>query len=62
MNFGLVAIDLLDAIYREELATLGPDRASVSSPDQIPAAIIEHNLFGIDIDPVAARPGRTRSR
>ncbi len=53
MNFGLVAIEMLDAMYREELATLGPSCASVASEDQIPSAIVAHNLFGIDIDPAA---------
>ena len=53
MNFGLVAIEMLDAMYREELARLGPSCASVASEEQIPAAIVKHNLFGIDIDPTA---------
>ena len=53
MNFGLVAIEMLDAMYREELATLGSSCASVASEDQIPSAIVAHNLFGIDIDPAA---------
>ena len=53
MNFGLVTIEMLDAMYRRELQELGPASASVSSEDQIPQAIIKHNLFGIDIDPTA---------
>jgi N-6 DNA Methylase len=53
MNFGVVAVEMLDAMYREELSRLGPDRASVSSEREIPAAILKHNLFGIDIDPIA---------
>ena len=54
MHFGLVAFDLLAAMYQEELAQAGqpgwPDTPSVTDPGDIPAAIIEHNLFGIDID------------
>jgi len=43
MNFGLVAIDMLRDIYRDEAAqTSGID-----------ATILHENLFGIDIDPVA---------
>jgi hypothetical protein len=54
MHFGLVAFDLFAAMYQEELERVGepgwPDTPSVSAPDEIPAAIIRHNLFGIDID------------
>ncbi|MFZ5915468.1 MAG: Eco57I restriction-modification methylase domain-containing protein [Chloroflexota bacterium] len=54
MHFGLVAFDLLAAMYQEELDRAGepdwPQTPSVSDPAEIPAAIIEHNLFGIDID------------
>jgi hypothetical protein len=54
MHFGLVAFDLFAAMYREELDRAGetgwPKTPSVSDPAEIPAAIIEHNLFGIDID------------
>src|SRR5439155_10875084 len=53
MNFGLVAIEMLDAMYREELKTHGASRASVSNEDEIPHAILKHNLFGIDIDDTA---------
>ncbi len=53
MNFGLVAIEMLEAMYRRELARLGPSRASVTSVNQIPRSILQHNLFGIDIDPAA---------
>lgn len=55
MHFGLVAFDLLVEMYREELERAGspgwPDRPSVESEAQIPAAIPTHNLHGIDIDP-----------
>ncbi|MFX1555420.1 MAG: BREX-1 system adenine-specific DNA-methyltransferase PglX, partial [Promethearchaeota archaeon] len=54
MHFGLVAFDLLAAMYQEELDRAGepgwPETPSVADPADIPAAIIKHNLFGIDID------------
>src|SRR6266568_4136962 len=54
MHFGLVAFDLLAEMYREELEHAGtsgwPHEPSVSDVSEIPAAILEHNLFGIDID------------
>ena len=54
MHFGLVAFDLFVEMYREEIENAGqpgwPAAPSVSTSDEIPAAIIEHNLFGIDID------------
>ena len=54
MHFGLVAFDFFAAMYREELERAGeegwPAAPSVASEDDIPAAIIEHNIFGIDID------------
>ncbi len=54
MHFGLVAFDLLAEMYCEELERAGtpgwPSEPSVLDADDIPAAILEHNLFGIDID------------
>lgn len=54
MHFGLVAFDLFSEMYREELQRAGtpgwPEQPSVASEADIPAAILEHNLFGIDID------------
>jgi len=54
MHFGLVAFDLLAAMYREELERAGqpgwPETPSLADPADIPAAILRHNLFGIDID------------
>src|SRR5206468_2135503 len=54
MHFGLVAYDMFAAMYRDELANTGkpgwPILSSVTSEDEIPAAIIANNLFGIDID------------
>jgi len=54
MHFGLVAFDLFAAMYQEELDRAGepgwPEVPSVNDPGEIPAAIIKHNLFGIDID------------
>src|SRR5260221_7977366 len=54
MHFGLVAFDLLAEMYREEIERAGerswPKQPSVRDADEIPATIVEHNLFGIDID------------
>jgi hypothetical protein len=56
MNFGLVAVDMLRAMYREEQDRAGApgwppvDRAD---PGQIDSAIVGTNLFGVDIDPLA---------
>lgn len=54
MHFGLVAFDLFAAMYQEEIDRAGqpgwPKHPSVEQPDDIPAAIVEHNLYGIDID------------
>jgi hypothetical protein len=56
MNFGIVAIEMLDAMYREEIDRAGRGgwgEPSVKQVDQIAPSIAHHNLFGIDIDPVA---------
>lgn len=54
MHFGLVAFDLFHAMYAEELERAGEpgwlEIGSVDDEAEIPAAIIKHNLFGIDID------------
>lgn len=54
MHFGIVAFDLFAAMYKEELENAGKEgwlsTPSITSEDDIPAAIIENNLFGIDID------------
>ncbi len=54
MHFGLVAFDLFAAMYQEELERAGepgwPAAPSVNSLEEIPAAILKYNLFGIDID------------
>ncbi|MEM2097331.1 MAG: N-6 DNA methylase, partial [Methanothrix sp.] len=54
MHFGLVAFDLLAEMYKEEMERAGqpgwPERPSVSSEEEIPAAIIANNIFGIDLD------------
>jgi len=59
MHFGLVVFDLLAEMYREELEHAGqpgwPDQPSVVDESAIPAAILAHNLFGLDIDPLAVR-------
>lgn len=53
MHFGLVAFDLLAEMYREEMARAGesgwPERPSAESEDEISAAILANNIFGIDI-------------
>ncbi|HXG24560.1 MAG TPA: N-6 DNA methylase, partial [Chthonomonadales bacterium] len=57
MHFGLAAFDLFNALYREELERAGepgwPAHPSVTNEEEIPASILAHNLFGIDIDPFA---------
>jgi hypothetical protein len=54
MHFGLVAFDLFAEMYREEIEKAGnpgwPERPSVADPNEIPTAVIEFNLHGIDID------------
>jgi hypothetical protein len=54
MHFGLVAFDLFAEMYREELEHAGQAgwlaTPSVANANEIPAAIIANNLFGIDID------------
>lgn len=54
MHFGLVAFDLFAAMYREEIERAGEpgwlETPSVVDEADIPAAIVEYNLFGIDID------------
>ena len=53
-HFHLVAFDLLLDMYEEEIENAGqlgwPDIPSVEDKKNIPAAILEQNLFGIDID------------
>lgn len=54
MHFGLVAFDLFVEMYREELERAGqpgwPAKASVAKAEDIPGAIVQQNLFGIDLD------------
>jgi hypothetical protein len=54
MHFGLIAFDLLEQMYSEEIENKGnpgwPEMPSVEDRTDIPAAIIRNNLFGIDID------------
>ncbi len=53
-HFHLVSFDLLLDMYEEEIENAGkpgwPETPSVEDKKDIPAAILEHNLFGIDID------------
>ncbi len=54
MHFGMVAFDLFYDMYLEELQNAGtvgwPQKASIEKEENIPSAIIENNLFGVDID------------
>jgi hypothetical protein len=54
MHFGLVAFDLFAEMYREELENAGkpgwPKEPSVANLDEIPSAIVDHNIHGIDLD------------
>lgn len=57
MHFGQYAFGLFQAMYEDEIEHAGeqgwPPEPSVTDRREIPAAIIENNLFGIDIDPRA---------
>ena len=57
MHFGQYAFGLFHRMYLDEIEHAGqpgwPAEPSVGEPRDIPAAIIEHNLFGVDIDPRA---------
>ncbi|MYF79700.1 MAG: hypothetical protein F4180_07595 [Chloroflexi bacterium] len=57
MHFGQYAFGLFHSMYLDEIEHAGqegwPEEPSISDPTEIPAAILENNLFGIDIDPRA---------
>ncbi len=57
MHFGQYAFELFHRMYLDEIEHAGkpgwPEEPSVKDPQDIPTAIIENNLFGIDIDPRA---------
>ena len=57
MHFGQYAFGLFHRMYLDEIEHAGQDgwpaEPSVAEPADIPAAIIENNLFGVDIDPRA---------
>jgi hypothetical protein len=57
MHFGQYAFGLFHRMYLDEIESAGkpgwPAEPSIADPRAIPAAILEHNLFGIDIDPRA---------
>ena len=57
MHFGQYAFELFHQMYLDEISNAGksgwPDEPSVEDAHEIPAAILENNLFGIDIDPRA---------
>jgi hypothetical protein len=54
MHFGQYAFGLFHRMYLDEIQHAGepgwPAEPSISDPRQIPVAIIEKNVFGIDID------------
>lgn len=54
MHFGQYAFGLFHRMYLDEIQHTGepgwPAEPSIRDPEEIPAAIIERNLFGIDID------------
>jgi len=57
MNFGLVAIDMLRDMYRDEIQNAGrpgwPTAADCCPEHEIDSLIIRQNLVGFDIDPQA---------
>lgn len=57
LHFGQYAFGLFYQMYLDEITNTGkpgwPAEPSVLNPQDIPAAIIENNLYGIDIDPRA---------
>lgn len=57
MHFGQYAFGLFHQMYLDEIKHAGeegwPDEPSIADIKDIPKAIIESNLFGIDIDPRA---------
>jgi len=57
MHFGQYAFGLFQQMYLDEIEHAGeegwPLEPSVSDASEIPAAILENNLFGVDIDPRA---------
>jgi hypothetical protein len=59
MHFGQYAFGLFYRMYEEEIENAGnpgwPEVPSVSNVKDIPKAIIENNVFGIDIDPRAVQ-------
>lgn len=54
MHFGQYAFGLFKQMYLDEIRHAGepgwPEKPSISDPKSIPAAIIERNIYGIDID------------
>ena len=57
MHFGQYAFGLFHRMYLDEIEHAGqegwPAEPSITQPADIPAAILENNLFGVDIDPRA---------
>jgi len=57
MHFGQYAFGLFQQMYMDEIEHAGeegwPAEPSVSDTTEIPAAILENNLYGVDIDPRA---------
>jgi hypothetical protein len=59
MHFGQYAFGLFHQMYLDEIQNAGspgwPPEPSVRDPREIPVAILENNVFGIDIDPRAVQ-------
>lgn len=57
MHLGFSAMKVMEMIYREELENAGkagwPDTPSVLREEEIRPAILQHNLYGVDIDILA---------
>jgi hypothetical protein len=57
MHFGQYAFGIFHRMYLDEIEHAGqpgwPSEPSIREPRDIPAAILERNLFGVDIDPRA---------
>lgn len=57
MHFGQYAFGLFHQMYLDEIEHAGkpgwPETPSIADPHAIPTAILEHNLYGVDIDPRA---------
>ncbi|MDP9172803.1 MAG: BREX-1 system adenine-specific DNA-methyltransferase PglX [Planctomycetota bacterium] len=56
MNFGLIALEMLRAMYLEEIDRAGAagwPKSEGKTAAEIDSSILSNNLFGFDIDPIA---------